>query len=234
MEMKRVSVFFLILLTGFISAAGDRTADYKRANPEGNSLNAETWSRLRDNYRYKYPEPEKKEKKEIEKNSKNAPRFFFGNIKWLDGLWYALIFLLGALILYLIVRYGLGYNESLKASKKILGFEEDPEDIQTLDIDPLLKEALGQKNFRLAIRLRFLEMLQFLNRKKVITWKRYRTNREYLGELANSPVAPEFGQMCSLYEMAWYGNEPVPESGYYVFTRKYEGLKSKLKLEVHV
>ena len=164
--MRTTLLLILFFLAGGLRAA-DRTDDYLRNKPGGNTLDRGRWEKLKDDYKYKHL----KEQKEKKKRKRSDFSLNFGNFDWLNVLAYAAIFLLIVGAIYWLARLGFFGNKALKEEKKGFNIFEDPEDLEQLDVDPLLMAALKMGDYRLAIRLHFLQMLKTLHTEKLITWK---------------------------------------------------------------
>jgi len=79
------------------------------------------------------------------------------------------------------------------------------ENIHEMDFDKLLQDALTQKDFRLAIRLYFLQGLKMLSDKQLIHWEPGKTNHDYLNELQVSELKKDFRELNYYFEYTWYG-----------------------------
>ncbi|HWY37885.1 MAG TPA: hypothetical protein VNY73_04960, partial [Bacteroidia bacterium] len=92
-------------------------------------------------------------------------------------------------------------------SKKLSGasFTDLPEDIESVNIDKLIEEALQNGNYRLAVRWCFLKALQSLNENKLITWRPSKTNIDYGHELQNVNLRQNFDKLSYVFEHVWYG-----------------------------
>lgn len=88
------------------------------------------------------------------------------------------------------------------------------EDIHAMDFEKLIREALGKKEFRLAIRLLFLQSLKLLADKNHILWQPGKTNHDYLEELNARDLKTGFNELNFYFEYAWYGNFTINESLY--------------------
>ena len=216
----------VLLITMSPSYSADRTDDYLSNKPGGNSLDKNKWEKIKDDYKYKSPKLE-----EASPSKPSAPGIFqFPGIASL--LAYAAIFILFAGLIYLLVRNGFLGRDSIKNNPVAYSINIDPHDINDFDVDPLLKEALKNKDYRLAIRLRFLAVLQLLNTKKLITWKRDRTNFHYLQQIKGNPIRLPFGQVSLIYEKAWYGDYPIHETQYHQADETFNSLISMINNSV--
>ncbi len=132
---------------------------------------------------------------------------------WMNLVMVALL-LAGAV--YLIIRwykskdYQVFYSDA--ADKLKHGFIH--EDIHTLDFEKLMHEALQKNQYRLAIRLLFLQALKLLADKEHIHWQPGKTNHDYLDELESGDLKTGFNELNFYFEFAWYGNFSVNEKLY--------------------
>ncbi len=88
------------------------------------------------------------------------------------------------------------------------------ENIHELDFESLIQEAASNRNWRLAIRLRYLQTLKLLSDREYIQWEPYKTNHEYSFEIGTPPVRERFDRISYYFDYAWYGEFNVTESHY--------------------
>ena len=93
-----------------------------------------------------------------------------------------------------------------------LAFEILPEDINTLDFDRLIDEAVAVRDYRRAVRLLYLKTLKALAARHLIDWQRDKTNHEYIDELAQPTLRRAFADLTTLFEYVWYGDFAVDEA----------------------
>lgn len=140
-------------------------------------------------------------------------RLFF----WLFSNVFGYIILIGLLVLliWIILK-----NTSL--SKSGLSHKENPEhaviintkeELVLTDFDLMIREALANNDFRLAIRFSFLKALQILEKTERIAWKKEKTNHDYLSEL-ESKDRSSYDRLLLVYEYTWYGEFPASEPLY--------------------
>ncbi len=96
-------------------------------------------------------------------------------------------------------------------SKKInhISFNELPENIEGINIDALIADAIKKGNYRLAVRWSFLKTLQWLNHQNKIAWQPAKTNVDYQAELKDVHGKEEFISLSRVFEYVWYG-ETIP------------------------
>src|SRR5690554_5687171 len=94
--------------------------------------------------------------------------------------------LMGLLALYLLIRFLTGEQASAifrKKSTPFITFDLSEEHIENIDLDALLEDAVAQKNYRSAIRYRYLQVLKTLSQKQIIAWQYEKTNQDYEVEI---------------------------------------------------
>jgi len=136
-------------------------------------------------------------------------------------------FLLGGFIIFVIVKVMLGSDilfwknnkSSTKISEKLI-YED--EDIHEVDLASLLKQAIENQNFRLAIRYYYLTSLKGLSNKKIIEYHKDKTNSEYLFEIENTAMRTQFSYLSYVYSYVWYGEFPVDETNFKAAQNKYQ------------
>jgi len=123
----------------------------------------------------------------------------------------ALPYLAALLFVYLIFRFLIGIdlirlkqNNKKNLNKVYLSDEERI--IQEEDLNKLIEEAVRNKQYRLAVRYYYLNMLKKLINKGLIQWHNEKTNRDYVREMANDQRAPYFKNLTFIYDYVWYGN----------------------------
>ena len=87
-------------------------------------------------------------------------------------------------------------------------------DIHNIDYEQQIREAISNKDFRLAVRLWFLRTLKSFSDKELVQWKIDKTNSDYYYELSGSKYQKDFGDVSKSYDYIWYGEFPVDEISY--------------------
>lgn len=103
------------------------------------------------------------------------------------------------------------FRSVLKGDSKIAAnpFADLPENIEGINIDTHIENAMKVGNYRLAIRWCFLKSLQWLNKQNKITWQTAKTNIDYQHELKDENLKEDFISLSSVFEYVWYG-ETIP------------------------
>ena len=135
----------------------------------------------------------------------------------LKFLEYTIYVLMGLLVIYLMVRFFVNENFGSIFTKKanpILDIDLAEEHIEDLDLDSLLRDALKQKDYRLAVRFQFLKVLKALSQRQIIDWHFEKTNSDYSREINENRLKTGFDEASYLYENIWYGEQWIDANIY--------------------
>lgn len=151
------------------------------------------------------------------------------NLTWQIVKWIMIGLFIAGIVL-IIIRSN--FRGLLRGAPKNLGgaaFTDIPEDIDSVNIDKLIDEALKNGNYRLAIRWCFLKSLQLLNARKQISWQPAKTNVDYQHELKNPGVRESFTQLSYVFEYVWYGEMTTNESTFTKYKNEIEKFNGNLR-----
>lgn len=155
------------------------------------------------------------------------------DLNWLGPLgqiiFYAAIAVIIGVILLQIVR-----NTSFKSNPKkpsaSVNSAEDIHDISELDTEHLIQKAHNAQDYKLAIRLYFLDLLKKLNENGVIVWTKDKTNRDYLSEIFSKQYYfDEVRKLTLVYERVWYGEHIPTEERYHALRNEFQEIDQKVK-----
>lgn len=212
------------------------TANIVHAEADPRSISDSTLNRYKKakDYQYDYTPPEQ--------STSFWERFF----RWLNNLFsdieapgnpssifdfisYIIIAFAIGMIVYLIVKGN--FTGIIRGSAKKTGIEYTVEevDLDALNFDELISEALKDKDYRKVVRLYYLQTLKILTDKNLIEFKADKTNADYMRELKKSDVKPAFARLTYVYEYVWYGHFEINESGLSDATKVFNEFKSSVK-----
>jgi len=126
------------------------------------------------------------------------------------GLFLKYLFILlglGALVFLILRLAGLDalYIFRRKAESADLPYSEMQENIHEINFDDGIETAVGQHNYRLAVRLLYLKCLKQLSDTGQIRWEINKTNNDYINELSNPSQRTAFNLLTRQFEYIWYG-----------------------------
>jgi hypothetical protein len=135
-------------------------------------------------------------------------------------------------VIYIIWKlFGADKRFFLYASSKKnkLNFEEAPENIQELDFDKHIQDAIRKKDFRLAVRLSYLLVLKELTLKGLITWSSEKTNDEYIREIRENKIRDQFAHNTLMYEYVWYGDFEIDLDNFSKISATFQAFTRQIK-----
>jgi hypothetical protein len=90
-----------------------------------------------------------------------------------------------------------------------LNYDLLTDDIHAIDFERAVADAIAGRQYRLAVRLLYLQALKSLTDHSLIDWQPDRTNRYYARQLTGTPYGPAFDALTTRFEYVWYGDFPV-------------------------
>jgi len=126
----------------------------------------------------------------------------FGIIFWIVAI---------GLFVYLVYRLFLSNSSFFSRNRKNISSDIQVTTEDTSDPDSMLRNAIKNGNYRLAVRYLYLQALRRLSEKKFIEINSNKTNFEYVNEVRKHKFANEFASLTLQYEYVWYGEYPLDE-----------------------
>jgi len=164
----------------------------------------------------------RKEKEKREKEPKKSDRTFNPTINIDGGFTNAIAYLLivGLLVaVFFMIFSNVSINKRIDIDQDSTDYIEDIEEVDTLDG---FKQALLAGDYRSAIRMQFIKVLQLLQEKNHIKWKPEKTNRDYLRELSGKTEKNNFRKLSGIYELVWYGNTKIEKESFEQLNPSFE------------
>lgn len=130
---------------------------------------------------------------------------------------WSVLFVLGAAAIVFFIVKVMGMNkEGLfgRSSGSALPYTATGEDINNISFDEAIRAAIDNRNFRLAIRLLYLQSLKQLSDKGYIEWQINKTNIDYISEVSGKPWQSLFKKLTYNFEYTWYGEMNVADEDF--------------------
>jgi hypothetical protein len=141
-------------------------------------------------------------------------------------------YVLLAVFLFILIKFFIGVNTRAvlhaKKSQAIVALSEEEHIIKNEDIQQLIENAIGQKDYRLAVRYYYLYILQLMSEKELIVWELQKTNEDYKLELQKQELVEPFATSTRLYNYFWYGEFPIDKTKYKKAEANFLSLKKLL------
>lgn len=116
---------------------------------------------------------------------------------------------------------------SRKASSE-LPYTTDTEDINLIAFDEAIEEAVKNRNFRLAIRLLYLQSLKKLSDKGYIQWQFNKSDSDYIKEVSGKSWQALFKKLTSSFEYAWYGEMNISNDEFQDLQAQFQQFNNQL------
>jgi Domain of unknown function (DUF4129) len=203
---------------------------YNQETINQRNVDAEKWRKATAGIDYSDDKIEKQPLKSRDNSGTMAlAGLFLELLKW--------FFIIGgtALLAFLIYRFiGEGNVFGMRSRKIAINSEEIDldkieENLEKVELDPIIKKAIAAKNFPLAIRLYYLAILKELTLAGAIIWKKDKTNRIYVQEMQPHPLMEKFRQVTGMFERVWYGDTALDETGFEEVRQPFENLLNETR-----
>lgn len=231
MDLKRLWLFYFGCFCLSLAAQDHQPILYDDAEIIQQTITEEHLKSYKSSNEFDYNE------QEVEENSLDRFVFWLKNILrkfweaifgvgsatgFLYFVFHILPYLILAFLLFLALRFFLKVNTSAHLAKVkapgSVSLSEDEHIIKNEDIPELIKAAVNQHNYRLAIRYYYLLTLKILSANHLINWKPQKTNEDYIKEFSTSDLKHNFENATKIYEYVWYGEFTID-------AEKFEHLK---------
>lgn len=192
-------------------------------------MDKERMQSLRSKKEFQYPDLENdtletKPKEEVTSSSGSGFQGFDASIL----LWMVLAIAAVVLVLQLA---GLNMRQ-LFSPGAARGRQEEiqmGENIHDIPYDTAIQQAIREKNYRLAVRLMYLQSLKLLSDRQLIEWNENKTNWQYVYELKDGNLRHAFRDITSVFEYVHYGQMQVPEEKFTVIQQVFHLFKTAVR-----
>lgn len=141
------------------------------------------------------------------------------------------LFLAGAAAIIFFVTRVMGMNTGRlfgRDSGTGLQYNTSEENIHNISFENAIKEAVENNNFRLAIRLLYLQSLKQLSDKGYIEWQKDKTNNEYIQEVSGNAWQQLFKKLTYNFEYTWYGEMNVSNENFQNIYKQFQQFNNQL------
>lgn len=102
------------------------------------------------------------------------------------------------------------------------------DDIFDISYQKEINKAVTSGNYRLGVRLMFLQLLKNLSEKNIIEYTQDKTNLDYLLQLHQSSYYKDFFRLTRNYEYAWYGQFDINKEAFSSIKNDFEIFNRRL------
>lgn len=197
----------------------DRSADTVRTRHIADSVTR----RLKQEDDFWYADKDFRKKKEVPEETREAYTPLLERLWFRTLLWLVVIGGFVAFIIWYLAgnEFGL-FRKTARSFQESPQEEEMPENIFEINYQRELEKAIARGDYRLGVRLLYLQLLKRMAEKSVISYKQDKTNSDYLFTLLGSKYYDGFFRMTRHYEYTWYGHFDVPESTFGIIRQDFD------------
>lgn len=133
----------------------------------------------------------------------------FGHWPFYKFIEYALLVAAVGFLVYVVFKIlGIDVVSLFKGKSKAIEipYAESLENIHEINFDDEIEKAIGNRNYRLAVRLLYLRSLKQLSDAQLIHWQIEKTNSAYINELTDGKHRQDFSLLTRQFEYVWYGD----------------------------
>lgn len=166
----------------------------------------------------------------ITEQKTETPYLPLGQRPWFQVLlWFLMVGVFVAGIVFYLSGSNIGlFRRKNKRTGAFADETETTEDIFSIRYASAIEKAEAAGNFRLAVRLRFLQLLKELADKNIIRYQQDKTNFDYLSELQPTRYYTPFFRLTRNYEYCWYGQFPVSGESYTLLRNDFQQFAKQL------
>lgn len=99
--------------------------------------------------------------------------------------------------------------------------DEAEEDLENSDLENFLKEALANRQYKVAVRIYYLMVIKELMLGNHIVWEKNKTNFEYVDEMREKKEFEHFRSLTNAFEIVWYGDVEIEEKDFAVLSPSF-------------
>lgn len=207
------------------------------------------WQQAKEGIEYKeYPTEKKKtvkdemkqqeeddvvefETEESQSSSWSLDGVFSSSMAKFIGIMLLLVILI--VIVYLFMQSKVGNKDS----KVPLAAESMPDVLEDLpqetDLERFLRLSLEAGDYKTAIRILYIMIIQRMHEHNWIIWKKDKTNRDYLNEVRPRPSYSQFRDITLVYEIIWYGDNEISGTEFNKLKSLFDSYKGEIRNSTH-
>ncbi len=179
-------------------------------------LNKSDWESLSEGLDFTEDSVKKKKRQDGDSTNKSKVNKTIVNqdLGRLKYVWLMLI--IGIIIAVLVFLWPYFKSTSDKKSVNLEIEDEQPEEatLREANLKQALDEAISKGDYRLAFRIRYLEVLQQMVLNNIIDYRKERTNMDYLKQISDKELYSLFRQLTLYFEEVWYGEKHAEKSSF--------------------
>ena len=242
MQCIKIILLFILTTSWAFSQQDSLTVEYDDSKLEVQQITKDDLKKYQDDKNFNYSEVAQ------EDSFLNKIVLWFQNLvkkifEWLFGVGNAtgllkfifniLPYIILVFLVYLLIRFFLKVDSRTlitgQQNVATITFTEEEHILKNEDINVLIKNAIKQQNYRLAIRYYYLLALKKLSQNHIISWEQQKTNEDYISEIDAIKLKADFTNITRIYDYVWYGEFDIDALKFEALKSQFESLNNTLK-----
>ena len=229
----------LVLMMNIHVFAQDTDSDtYENTGIKEHQFDESNWKRATKDLNYSQEKKEEEDEEVVRQDPIDTSDFdldgsiFNGNWSGFFKVFFFILVIGGLAFIIMKLMGSTSFLSNKNVDKEGLKYsiEKVEENIHEADLEDFASHALDKKDYKLAIRLYFLQILKHLSANDFIKWKRNKTNKEYVREMSGTDLFREFRTLSRLFERVWYSDVNIKEHHFNLIRPKFlDFLKKVMK-----
>ncbi len=195
------------------------------AGEEGVKIDKETWKRQTKGISYTPEQEEKKERQEEEVYEEARDPAPLPDLSGFKYIAYVVVGLVIIMLLVMIIKNMRPVSQVATERVEATSIEEAEENLPMVALTKIYQEALDLNDYKRALRIKFLMILQRLIDAEMIVWKKRKTNQQYLLELTDKKILGMFARTVNMFDDIWYGEAHLTLEQYGEMAKEFDQLK---------
>jgi hypothetical protein len=230
MKKLRAAMLLGCLYMCVVSKAQDTLLQrqYEEQSVASRAFDDSTWKKATEGLDYT-DHRKKKPEAEAETAPLSKPSSFSVSEQTLRLIAFVILFAILILILLRAFGVNISLGKKKKKTEQQFSLAEFDDWIPESELDRFLREALERNDYRLAVRIYYLMVLKELSGRKMISWRKEKTNYDYLAEMRTAIHYGGFRDITLIFERSWYGERFLDKNNYEEASQRFENFLVSLK-----
>jgi hypothetical protein len=143
---------------------------------------------------------------------------------------WTLIIISVVIVIWLLLKSDMVGLIRPKAKAASFNFSDVTEDLDSINFNQRINDALTNNDYRLALRWQYLKVLYLLDKKQLIVFAPFKTNIDYKNELKNKNLQEKFMSLSRTYEYVWYGQFAFNSTLYNNSAAEFESIEKEINV----
>jgi hypothetical protein len=239
MKFHRYILYFTLLVLPFNQLVAQDETEYYGENYEEEAYLSESieprdyekkgWKKITEGLDYHVEKP--KEKKKPKPKSPSGP-----DLAWMGDLIASFFKILAVVAVVVLLGFILRSYFLAPKNRQVDAIELDDitldnleENLEQAELAPFLQRSLNQQDYQVAVRLYYLDALKQLSQRRMIFWRKNKTNRDYLREMLGQKEQPTFQDLTLIFERVRYGELQLSEYEFALIEPQFQAFLQAIK-----